>query len=281
MSKSNLKIAPALKPRSTMANPVSPCVFYRMHERSGTVLVDSLGYGPDITLAGTGAPWANVPWVTTNGTDDYGQVAASAMGGLTDLLRLDATYGHIIAALDFYYDGDATANEQITFAGVSDNLVGGWGLGLNSSEQVQITHRALGATNHTDSNFTGYSLAALANTRVSIVVELIRKTATTFDGVLFVNGVARSTLADVNMLANSGTAVYAGPAGSSVQGFSLACRPSGTATRDRYMNSGASNGRVARLLMFRGATRDTALALKVAQEMYAYQGEFPVCLDGL
>lgn len=279
MPKSNVKIAPALSPLSSRCVPVSPAVFYKLHEQSGTAFADTLGNGPNLTLFGTGTPLANVGWVT-GGTDNYLQSGSNAF--LRSIFRLDQAYGQIFQAFDFYYDGDATGLEALTFVGKSDNTTGGWGVEINASEQVILTTRGIGASNHIDSVFNGFNLAPLASTRVQLTVELIYLTATTASANLYANGASVSSIASIDLMANSATAVF----GSvevllDTQAYTLGAQPSGTGARARLLNSAASNGRLARWWASRHATYDSTLGLALAQDLYKYQGELPTCMDGI
>lgn len=281
MPKSNVKIAPALTPRSSMVTPISPAVFYRLHEGTGSACTDALGNGPSMTLAGSGVgtPWANAGWLTPNGTDHYVQAGSNPF--LRSIFRLDQSYGHIIQAFDFYYDGDATGLEALSFIGKSDNTTGGWGVEINASEQVVITMRGIGASNHVDNVFSGFSLASLASTRVQLAVELIRLTATTASANLYANGAAVSSIASIDLMANGATAVF----GSvevllDTQAYTLMAQPNGTNARARLMNAAASNGRLARWWASRHATYDSTLGLALAQDLHKYQGELPICMDG-
>lgn len=280
MPKQNFKSV-AVKPRSSIPTPVSPAVFYKLHENTGGTCSDALGNGPDLTLfgSGTGTPWANLPWITPDGINHYLQSDSNAY--LRSIFRLDQAYGHIFQAFDFYYDGDATGIEALSFIGKSDNIVGGWGVEINSSEQVIITTRGIGASNHLDSVFNGFNLAPLASTRVQLTVELIYLTATTASANLYANGASVSSIASIDLMANSATAVFGSVEKTlDAQAYTLMAQPNGTNTRARLMNSAASNGRLARWWASRHATYDSTLGLSLAQDLYKYQGELPVCMDG-
>jgi len=258
-----------------------PSCFYRLHEGTGSACADALGNGGDLTLAasGTATPWANRPWITFDGTNHYVQKGSDSY--LRTIFRLDQAYQQIFQGIDFYWDGGATGPEALIFIGTSDNLVGGWGVTINSSSQVVLTTRGVGASNHTDSPFTGYSMAASSNVRISLLVELRYASATTADAVLYANGASVSSLTGVNLVANSATAVFGSVETSGSQAYTLGAQPSGTSSRARLLNSAASNGRLSRWWASRHTTLDTALGLALAKDLYRYPGELPRCMNGL
>lgn len=270
----------SIKPADAHASPVSPAVFYKLHEGTGTAFADALGNGPALTLAGSGTPLATAGWITPNGTDDLLQVASADMGVLTDIFRLDDDYHHIITAIDMTYDGAVTGQESLWFAGVSANNVGGWGLTIRNSTSLSFTRRALGASNHSDEIFTEHDISDYADSRMCVVLEVIKKSASLVDLNLFINGIIRQSLTDSDLLVLSGTAPYAGPNASNAQGFTIGATPNGSTSKTRLLNSAGSNAKAARFLAIKPNNYDTTLALRVAQEMYKFQGEAPRCLNG-
>lgn len=271
----------ALRPRNSQFSISSPAVFYKLHEGAGSTATDALGKGGAFTLAGsgTGTPWANVGFVTPDGTNHYLQRGSDAH--LRSIFRLDQAFGHIFQALDFYWDGGQTGLEALTFIGKSDNIVGGWGVEVNASSQVVLTVRGVGGSNHADNAFNGFTLASLASQRVQLTVETVYKTATTVDAYLYANGASVSSISNVSLVPNSATA----PFGSielnlDTQGYTLLAQPNGTNARARLGNSAASNCRISRFWASRHETYDSSLGLKLAKDLYLYPGELPICMTG-
>lgn len=273
-----------VQPRENDFSMVSPAVFYRVQEGSGATISDALGNGSSMTLAAyaTGTPWANTGWLTPNGTDHYAQCAADSH--LNNIMRLDQPFGAIYQGLDFYFDGSLSGNlETLVFAGKSaPAVVGGWGIELNTSNAVVITIRGLNASNHYDNAFSGAALTALASTRISMVVEVIYKTASTVDANLYLNGAAASSMTDVSLLPNGSTEPYGEvEIYGDTQGYTIGAQPNGTNTRARLLAGYGSNARIARWWASKHDTYDSSLGLKLAKDLYKYQGEFPRCMYGL
>ena len=271
-----------IKPRAsdyTIA-ATSKAVFYRMHEGSGTTLADALGNGPALTMAGTTGYLANRGWWTPNGTDNYAQADANAT--LNALMRQDQAYGQLIIACDHWWDGSQTGDELVFVAGNQNNTVGLFGVGINSAGQVVIWHRGLGGSADQYNNFTGFNLAALANQRNQITVEIVYRDGSSYDANLYVNGSARSTISAANLLAGGASAPYGSVQvlSGSTQAYTLGARPTSASTRDKLANSTASNCRYGRLLLHKAPTRDATLAPAVAAEMWLNQGELPLALRG-
>lgn len=272
----------ALQAQDAHASPVSPCVFYKLHESSGSTFSDTLGNGPDFSYTGTGSIRANTTWLTPNGTDDMLQVSRDNMGILNDIFRMDTEYGQLIMAFDLWTDGSSTGFETIFQSGVAGSTVGHIGVGLSSAgSALSVSTRGVGASTNKDDSF-GFTFAGLSltNKRLQCVVELVRATATTMDAHCYIDGEVRATLTGIDWLSNSATRPYAGAQGVPVFGATFFGLQT-TSTVTRRLSSLGSNSRVSRFLAHRSATRDTMLALKVAQQMYAAQGDFPRALRGV
>jgi len=270
--------------RNNRAAPVSPCVFYKMHEATGATISDSLSNGGALTLFAdsTGTPWSNRPNITPDGTNHYVQRDADAF--LQSLLRIDTAFGHIIQCLDFAYDGALTGNEAIMFAG-TNNPSGGWGFGINSSGQIQMLFRGVGSSALVTTAFAGSALSGYAGSyaRIHLMVEIVRASATTVDASLYVNGSSLAQLVGLSTLGTGGTSPYGSlqTHGGGTQAYSLGVRPNAASGREQFLNSAGSNGQFGRWLAFRGATYDPALAAKVALQGFENPGELPECLRGI
>lgn len=273
------------KPLASNISITAPCHFYKMHEATGSSCADSLGKAGALTLAagGTGTPWANASWITPDGTNHYVQRTDDAM--LNSIYRLDQPFGHMLVAMDYWIAATPAASEAVFHAGTdlgTGGAGGGWGLSLNSARQFQLSTRAISASARTDDTFTGYT--ALPTTqRNCVVIELVYLTASTVLANLYSNGALKSTIASINLLANSGTLPYGSiqTANGSVQGYTVGAMPGGTSTRSRLSNSGGtSQTRYGRWLGYKSSVVDAALAAKVALQMWQYQGEFPQALNG-
>lgn len=278
MRNRNLK-STAFKTRDAHASAVSPCIFYKLHEGSGTAFVDALGNGPDFTLTGTGTPLTNAGWVTPNGTDDMLAVAAANMGILTDIFRMDDAYGQLIIGFDLWTDGSSTGYETIFQAGVATTTVGHIGVGLSSAgSALAISTRGVGASTNSDDAFA-FTFGGLGVTdkRMQCVVEIVRATANTIDANCYINGAIVGSKTGISWLDNSGTGPYAGPRGTPLFGATM-MGLQGFSSVARRLNSLGSNSRISRFLAHKSTTRDATLALTVAQQMYFEPGDFPRAL---
>lgn len=270
----------AHRPRYNQIAIAAPSHFYKFHEATGSSCADSLGKAGALTLAasGTGTPWSNSSWITPDGTNHYVQRTDDSV--LNSIYRLDQAFGHIIFALDYWIGATPGTTEQLLHFGTdlgTGGFGGGWGVRVNTSRQFQISTRAISASARSDDTFTGYTTLPTSQ-RNSIVIEVVYLTASTVSANLYANGALKSTIASINLLANSGTAPYGSiqTANGSVQGYSVGVMPTGTSTRSNICNAGGTAAtRYARWLGYRSSVRDSTLAAKVALEMWQYQGEFP------
>lgn len=269
----------SVQPRDSLAL-ASPGVFYKLHERSGTTFEDALGYGPDLTRIGSGATfYDNAGWLTPDGTTDYEQVTSASVGLLDDLLNLSTTFGSICVGFDVFIVAAPSNNEELFFVGHSDTTVGGWGVGINEVGQFELTHHAKGAATRTESNFGGWVYTSNLSQRISVFIDVVYETASTATAYLYINGVYQVSKAIDWLVVSGSTAPYSGATTGSVQAFTLFAMPTSTSTRLRHLNSLGSGARMARLFMARFSNYDAARSLKTAQNLYAYQGEFPANLD--
>jgi len=258
-----------LKPREGLA-PTANYVYYRMHEGTGTTLVDSSGSGPDLTVAGTdpaSSIWTNSEWVTLGG-DHYAQSGEDTV--IDNIFRLDDIgSGAIHVAFDFYFDGDVTNGEQaFTWGAVSgthpDNQ--GWSLGLTSAEQWQLSVNAVATV--ATYNIPGSGMGSLGSQRNTVSLEVLGDgTVNMYLNGALAGGVSAIDFDEVTTSNIAGTA----------SGLTLFARQL-TSSRDRFLSSAAGNARMARFFACKVRSRYSGDGLKLNQEMYNQQGELPSVL---
>lgn len=278
MSKSTVKIAPALKPRTSMIATVSPCVWYSMHEQTGAVVADKLGRGAAMALAGsgTGTPWANTGWLTPDGTNHYVSLATDAY--LKALLRLDDSWQQMIFAIAFQHDGSCTNSEALFSVGsLSTSGVGGYNLSVNAAMQLCLEMRGVNSSASVTTTYDASAITAFSNVRIGIVLELLNNGDGTIDTNLYYNGALKRTKTLISLVPNAATAPFGATEGA---GYVLGARGSATSTYDWHINRAGSNGRIYDFMAMKRASKDLALALKVAQDFHNYPLEFPFALVG-
>lgn len=278
MSKSNLKVAPALKPRSSLIATVSPCVWYSMHEQTGAVVADKLGRGAAMALAGsgTGTPWANTGWLTPDGTNHYVSLATDAY--LKALLRLDDSWQQMIFAIAFQHDGACTNSEALFSAGSLSVIgVGGYNLNINSAMQLGLEMRGVNSSASVTTTYDAAAITAFSNVRIGIVLEFLNNGDGTIDTNLYYNGALKRTKTSISLVPNAATAPFGATEGA---GYVLGARGTAPATYDWHINRAGSNGRIYDFMAMKRASKDLTLALKVAQDFHNYPLEFPFALVG-
>lgn len=269
----------AVKPRSSLIQTVSPCVWYSMHEQTGSSIADKLGNGAAMTLAasGTGTPWANAGWLTPDGTNHYVSLATDAY--LKALLRLDDTWGQMLFAIAFYHDGSCTNSEALFSVGaLSTQAVGGYDVNINSAMQVQLEMRGVGSTASATTTYDAAAITSFSGVRMGIVLELINNGDNTIDTNLYYNGVLKRTKTAVSMVPNGATAPFGASEGA---GYVVGARgTAATPTYDWLINRAGSNGRIYDFMAMKRGTADLTLGLKLAQDFHNYPMEFPSALVG-
>lgn len=281
MSKSNVKVAPALHPRSVFSME-SPAVFYKLHEASGTVIEDALGYGPDLAVFGTGTVFGTQGWATPNGTDHYATVSSANFGNLANLLKLSDTFGQILVGFDITVtDATPAAIEYLFYAGHNDSATGGWGLYVSTTGQIAMGYRGTLATAKTDDAFSNFVLSDIGtSTRITILVDFKKVSSGMLDANVYANGIFKTANPNIDLTLNGGTP-YSGPISASNQAFTMLARADSSTTRSAYANIGVSGMQFGRLFIAKFSDWSSTRALETAQELYAYQGEFPRNLNGL
>lgn len=274
MPKQNVKSV-AVKPRSSIPTPVSPAVFYKLHENTGGTCSDALGNGPDLTLAasGTGTPWADTGWLTPDGTNHYINVATSTY--LQSLLRFDTDWAQLLVAFDYYFDGDTTTVESFLSVGKND-ATGHFGIMQSTAEQLQLFVRGKGAASASTYSIASSALTTFGNQRLTLLFEFVKTGANTFDTNVYKNGVAFATHTGADWSLNSATAPWGDTEGT---GYTIGAR-NNSASIDYRVGAGASSGKYGRFFIMRKQVRDAAFAADLALELYTYQGEIPLCIDG-
>lgn len=268
----------SLAPRANNISTLSKCVWYSMHEQTGSSIADKMRNGAAMTLAasGTGTPWANTGWLTPDGTNHY--VSLSTNAYLKSLLRLDDTWKQMILAIAFYHDGSCTNSECLFSVGsLSSTTIGGYDININSAMQVQLEMRGAGSSESVTTAYDAAAISAFSNTRIGIVLELLNNGNNTIDTNLYFNGALKRTKTGISLVPNGATAPFGAAEGA---GYVLGARGTATATYDWHINRAGSNGRIYDFIAMNRATEDTSLALKVAQDFHNYPLEFPRSLVG-
>jgi len=278
-------------PRSAIQDTiVSPYVWYRMREGTGTALSDVGGRGPTINVGDTVTNlWTNPLFGCTYdaaGNYAFGQDTGTIFDSIFNLAN-SAEQGQIIIAWDYAFDGGITGSEQFFCYG-ANTTAGYWGLSLNTSNQVELNLRGVGASNVTLSTMTSFNLftdAAGANSvsgaRISLLADVrIGSVSATCN--LYSNGVSVTAATGVDMFANSATGY---PGATKTQPLSLFSRKtstgsSGSANFDRKGGATASNGKIGLFFAMRRATRSETLPLLLNTQFYQNQGEWPLALIG-
>lgn len=283
MSKSNVKVAPALAPRR-IAN-VSPACWYAMHEPSAATLVDKLGNGPTFTMAaGTADALGRLAPAASN-TTDYATAPADPY--LFDVLRLDTMMASGVDQLIIAYDYQSTsaavaatnsiftAGQMVSYAGAKGALC----LQINTAECPSVSIRNTGVST---AAFAGAATGAgLASTLRTAVVIDARKGVGNSVNMTFhtLNSAGLSTTTSANAVTDGGSGL--GVFGSEGDGgYAIGARH--TAVYDQLLNAGAGDGAsLQNLLFMRKAVRDSALAARLVAEMVRYPNEWPQCLNGV
>lgn len=275
MSKSSLKVAPALKPRSSRSVPVSPCVLYKLHEGAGGTVVDSYGNGPALTLAasGTGTPWSDKGWLTPDGTNHYINIATSAY--LQSLLRFDQDWAQMLIAFDYQFTGDTTTIEAFLSLGRNDSG-GTFTIMQSTAEQLQIQMRGKGSSSASTYSIAASALTSFGAQRLTMLFELVKTGANTFDTNVYKNGAAFASHTGADWSLNGATAPWGD---TEATGYTIGARNNAAAI-DYRIGAGTSAGKYGRFLVMRRATRDAQLAADLALELYTFRGEKPICLNG-
>lgn len=261
----------AVKPLSSLA-PVSPYVFYLMHEGSGVTLEDSAGQGPDLTVQGTdpaSSIWANAEWLTLGG-DHF------ALSGADDVIdaifRLsDIGDGALFISYDFYFDGDVTGGEcAFTWGSQGGSYPDdqGYGMNMTSAEGIQFLSRGSNTTN--TYNVPGSDLGSLGSTRITCTWEILGDGTVNF----YVNG---ALLGGVSAAEFDGIQ-YSNLDGSP-SGLTLFAR-SNSAGQDRFLSGAGGNARMARFFACKIPTWQAGDGLAVNRQMYYGKGELPRVLAG-
>lgn len=273
----------AIKPRSSRPVPVSPCVFYKIHEGSGSTITDSLGNGPVFTV-NTGTPLQTTGGYLPPAPNTTIYAAAPANAFLFSLLSLAGVVGEILIAYDYKSTINAVGAAGWMFqAGVSENNAaadGAIGLGVNTSEGQSLFVRGVGVG--TIQNATGTGAPLATTNRVTNLVSIRNPTGGTTADITFMSR------RGATYTSNSTTIDIAGGAGnprygaSDDNGFVIGARQTGVSAFDQYMNGNAGDGAtMSHLLMFRSNTLVSGLALAVLNDMHNFAGELPVCLSGI
>lgn len=278
MPKSNVKIAPALTPRTSLIDTVSPCVWYSMHEQTGSSIADKMGNGGAMTLAnsGVGTPWANAGWLTPDGTNHY--LARATDAYLKALFRLDDAWQQIIFAIAFYHDGACTNSEALFSCGsLSLSSIGGYDLNINSAMQIGLEMLGVGSSASVTTTYDAAAISGFPNVRMGIVLELLNNGDNTIDTNLYYNGSLKRTKTAISLVPNGATAPFGASEGA---GYAIGARGTAAATYDWHINRAGSSGRIYDFIAIKRASEDATLALKVAQDFHNYPLEFPFSLVG-
>lgn len=260
------------RPREGLDVGTQTCL-YRMHDGSGTTLLDACGNGPDITLSGTpGAEWsARAGYLTPNGSNHYARVAAAAAGVLAEILDFNSLTADqsILFGCDVIGNGDVLAAEILFAIGGGAAGNGNMVVQYTTAEAMQIIVRGVGETVTapavaiTEADTTGNE------SRFSVLLVFRARSGYTFQVDAFTNGVFRNTYAiDFNTggiatacsgLSPNGLTFFANYSASPVTFFNAS---GGDASANNYF--------------FRRAPTNAAQEAKIAAELYFTPGEKPL-----
>ena len=125
--------------------PSSNYVWYKAYEGTGTTLADTAGNGATTTVLGTLTNiWNNVGYITVNATDNYALVGSDAyIDSILDIATMNVG-DRIIVSFDYYHDGTINAARTLLYFG-ENGTSGGLAVEINTSAQIFITHRGVGA----------------------------------------------------------------------------------------------------------------------------------------
>lgn len=252
-------------------------VAYQCHEGTGTTIADALGQGPTITIQGTLTNlWNNQGFLTPNGTDVISTETGpdTVIDSICDMTLLDGE--QLLVAFDLSVTGNPASAEGILCWG-ENSTSSGWALGINGAGQVGLAIRGTGGGGSWDNDdISSFQVGSLSG-RASYVCDIHGNRNATVDFDLYANGAAVGNSVTGKDLTGGGTAP---PTGGDDRGLVLMCRNTATST-DRLLASATSGALLGRVLMLRRSwdpTNDSGLALALAQDLYRYPGEAPMCL---
>lgn len=276
---------------SVAAQIVSPYVFYRMHEGTGTSLADSSpNSGPAIAVGDTTTNLWTSPYFgvvfDVLGNYAFGQDAGTIIDRIFNLSRARDN-GQIIVAFDYSTDGTITSSEQM-FSYGANTTAGYWGINVNTTPALEFSHRGVGASNLTTTAFPSFNLFtnaaganSVANARITLLFDL-RVNGTSASCTCYSNGTSISTASVTDLFANSATDY---PGATTTQPLVLFARKTSTGGSasgnfDRKAGAGGSSGRMGLFFAMRRTTASTTLAQTLATQFTSNQGEWPLGLIG-
>ena len=274
----------AMKPRSNFTAPVSPCVYYKMHEGSGLVIADSLGNGPDFTVS-AGTPLATnvgnyMPTAPNTTQWASATVADDASSYLANLFDFSTAYDRILIGLDLELGADLASTRYMMSMGLNAATYGQFGLNIQATEAVALLYRGVGAS-ATSSITVAQDQSGV--TRSSLLIEVQRTGDNTFAVSGYVNGsVANGGTGTGDWTNNSGTA----PLGANGFGDGWAIgglMPAALGNnKTALLNGGAGeNSKIGRFFACRLTSAPAGIAQAVALDLWRDRGEFPRSLAGL
>jgi len=272
---------------------VSPAVFYKMYEGTGTSFSDILGNGPALTIVATETTtnlWSVPAYATPDSTGNSlipSPLSNAVLHNLFDLSRIGD--GQLLLAWEFIFDGALTSNEHFFGYGADTNAAtaGGWWVNMNSSNQIQFASRGVTAGSAITTSFTGFNAHtspqggnSVPNARISLLMDV--RVANSLANInLYSNGNSVSGITDHNLL-NGGTGL---PGTQDVQPFCMWGRKNSTAGSaaanfTQKMGSAASNASMSLFFAMRRGTASETLPLLLNTEFYARRGDYPRALIG-
>lgn len=267
------KIA-AVTPCSSI-RPVSPCVFYPLHEGAGTIAKCLLGNGPDLTLNGTGTPWINRPMVTFNGTDNWLNAGNEYLRSLWELRTINGQT--LFIAFDYWHDGDLTSNEAVICVGNIHASNGGLEVRINASQQFALIVRGEGGTADENNTFSPVAISSRGNRRMPVALEIRGTSDTTVDVNIYVDGTPFVSTSGINLVPFSATS----PLYQLGDGLTIGAAGGSIGTKNRLSNSGNSNCRIGNVMLGRFGWQGGSVFSKAAQQLNDLPGEFPLALGGV
>lgn len=257
----------------------NPAIWYPYHDGTGTTLAEALGFGPDLTLAGTTPTngWTNAGFYTPNGTDN---VATSAADSYIDSVMNMADIqsgGMILCGVEVQLVNASATSQYIHFWGRDSTSAGygGWGMSIASTDAFNVLVRgdtAAGAT----STAIGVQIGDTHTVPIKVLVSMW------FEGPYLRLEMRQSGTVDpgnigTNQLDLSGLTMQ----DAALEGLTLMARRTSAALPSSFpLGGGSSGARINNWFCQKRAQYSSLIADDAYADMLAAGREFPRSLRG-
>jgi hypothetical protein len=271
----NAIVAPvSVLPRSAVAlAAANPAIWYPLHEATGTTLACALGNGPTLTVGGTSPAatiWANPGCLTPNGTDHRATAAQQAYAD--DVLNLASLVagGMLMVGLELQFAGANAATTYALWHGrdASTAGYGGWGFGVNGSDQPTLLFRGQGA----GSNVSGAMGLSIGDTHAAPVQMLL---ALWIEDAVYLRSELRTSATGTSVGAAQYDLTGLTIPSAALDGLTLAAKRISGASFNSYMAGRLNNVWAQKRTVFDATVAEAAWA-----DMQARRREFPGVLRG-